>query len=140
MNTARLRELLELAAAKKSRDLARLEALLAQDRALETEIAHIASTPGRDMAAGAANTPLTQQGLRLAWADQRITRTRQRRAQLAPQITAARDDARQSLGKHQALEHLADMAGQKETSARNARAEREAMPARPQDQPGVSTG
>jgi hypothetical protein len=92
------------------------------------------------MAAGAMDLPLAQQSLRLDWADQHMTQARACRARLAPQITQARDSARQSLGKHQALEHLLDKAKQSEARVREARSEREAMPAEPQDQSDILTG
>ena len=67
---AALRRLAALAEARRARDLARLDGLLAEDRRLVAEIAALAGTAARDLAEGVA-LPLAQQGLRQAWADQR---------------------------------------------------------------------
>ena len=111
MTPAALRDLLRLMDARKARDLARLDRLLAEDRRLAGEIATLAATASHDHAEGAP-VPLREQGRRLAWA--------------AARIRAARADAVQSLGKHKALEHLAARADRTAAQQREARAEREA--------------
>jgi hypothetical protein len=126
MTSAELRRLLALAEVRRSRDLARLEAALAEDRSLEAEIAELAATARRDLAEG--DLPPAQQGLRLTWADQRIARARQRRWALASEVAALRVQAAQSLGKHRALEHVLERAATAEMRTRSARAEREAPP------------
>jgi hypothetical protein len=118
---------MQLAEARKARDLARLDRVLAEDRRLVAEIAELGRTAARDMAADAA-LPLARQGLRLAWADRRIAAARRRRGELAAEIRAARAEAAQSLGKHQALGHLAERAERAALQLRAARAEREAPP------------
>jgi hypothetical protein len=125
---AGLRALAGLVEARKARDLARLEGLVAEDRRLEAEIAELAATGSRDLAEGAA-LPLARQGLREIWAEQRIRAARRRRAELAARIRAARAEAVQSLGRHRALEHLVEGADRSEAQRRLARAEREAPPA-----------
>lgn len=132
MTPAMLRELLRIAEARKARDLAVLEGLLAQDRALEEEIADLAGTHARDWADGAAGlVPLAQQGLRLAWADARIAQAKDRRTALAVKIAQARHAATQSLGKHSALEHLLEETEAAAGHLRAARSERDAPPALP---------
>jgi hypothetical protein len=123
-----LRQLMQLAEARKARDLARLDRLLVEDRRLAAEVAELAGTAARDLAEDVA-LPLAQQGLRLAWADQRIRAAERRRAELAAGIGAARAEAAQSLGKHRALEHLVERAERAALQVRAARAEREAPPA-----------
>jgi hypothetical protein len=118
--------------ARKVRDLARLDRLLTEDRRLEAEIAALAATPSRDLAEGPL--PLAEQGRRLAWAAARIRAAERRRRALAAEIRIARAEAVQSLGKHEALGHLADRADRTALRAREARAEREAPP--PRKQPG----
>jgi hypothetical protein len=127
MTPAALRQLLGLIEARKARDLAQLDRLLGEDRRLAAEIAELASTAARDLADG--ELPPGRQGVRLAWADQRIRAARRRRAELAQAIRAARAAAARSLGKHQALEHLTDRADRAALHLRAARAEREAPPA-----------
>jgi hypothetical protein len=124
-----LGRLARLADARKARDLARLDRLLAEDRRLADEIAALAATGARDLAAGAP-LPLAQQGLRLAWAERHIAAARRRRAELIAAIRAARAAAAQSLGKHRALEQLTERADRAASQARAARAEREAPPPR----------
>ena len=68
----------------------------------------LAATGGRDLAEGPL--PLAEQGRRLAWAGRRIGAAGDGGAQLAAEIRAARAEAVQSLGKHKALEHLAERA------------------------------
>jgi hypothetical protein len=123
-----LRALAGLVEARKARDLARLEGLVAEDRRLEAEIAELAATGCRDLAGGDA-LPLARQGLREIWAEQRIRAARRRRAELAAGIRAARADAVQSLGRHRALEALVGGAERSEERRGQARAEREALPA-----------
>ena len=128
MTPAALRALASLVEARKARDLARLEGLVAEDRRLEAEIADLAATGSRDLAEGVA-LPLARQGLREIWAEQRIRAARRRRAELAARIRAARADAVQSLGRHRALEHLVEGADRSEQRRKLARAERETPPA-----------
>jgi hypothetical protein len=123
-----LRQLMQLAEARKARDLSRLDRLLAEDRRLVAEIAELAGTAARDMAAD-GSLPLPRQGLRLAWAGRRIAAARRQRTELTAAIRAARAEAAQSLGKHQTLEHLAERAERAALQLRAARAEREAPPA-----------
>jgi len=127
MTPAALRDLLRLMDARKARDLARLDRLLAEDRRLAGEIATLAATASHDHAEGAP-VPLREQGRRLAWAAARIRAAEHRRRALAAEIRAARADAVQSLGKHKALEHLAARAERTAAQQREARAEREAPP------------
>jgi hypothetical protein len=122
-----LHRLASLLEARKARDLARLEALVAEDRRLAAEIAEIAATATRDMA-GPEPLPLPQQGLRQRWADGRIRAASERRAGLAAGIRDARAEAVQSLGKHRALERLVERADRAAAQIREARAEREAPP------------
>ena len=125
MDVKALTGLLRLAEARRSGDLARLEALLAEDRALERERLAAGATPRLDLADGAIQTPFAQQALRLAWAQARLQRVLRRRADLAVEIAAARARAAQSLGRHEALEHLRDRAADRARRARAARADRE---------------
>ena len=71
MTPAALRDLASLVEARKARDLARLEGLIAEDRRLAAEIAGLAATASLDLASG-ERLPLMQQAVRQAWADQRI--------------------------------------------------------------------
>jgi hypothetical protein len=122
-----LRRLAGLLEARKARDLARLEALIAEDRRLEAEIAGLAGTVARDLETGIA-VPLAQQALRQAWADQRIRAARRRRAEIAALIRDARAAAARSLGKHESLESLVARADRAALQLSAARAEREAPP------------
>lgn len=129
-----LRQLAALAEARRSRDLAVLDALLMEDRRLAAEILEVAAAPARDLAEGGiAIAPIAQQALRFAWLEQRIAALRRRRAELAPRIAQARAAATRSLGKHQALEHLTERAEVAAERRREARSEREAMPPGPRD-------
>ena len=127
MTPAALARLAGLVEARKARDLARLEGLVAEDRRLAAEIAALAATSARDLAE-APDMSLAQQGLRTRWAEARIALARVRRAELAAGIRAARAAAVQSLGKHRALEDLAARADLDVRRTRAARAEREAPP------------
>jgi hypothetical protein len=128
MTPAALRQLAGLADVRKVRELARLDALLTEDRRLAAEIAELAATGVRDLASDAA-LPLGRQALRLAWAEQRIALARWQRTALAAEIAAARRLAAVSLGKHQALERLTEASDRASAQVRAARAEREAPPA-----------
>jgi len=125
-DVAALTGLMRLAEARRSGDLARIEALMAEDRALARELAEAGATPRLDIADGAAQTPFAQQALRLAWAQARVEQALRRRAELALEIDAARSRAARSLGRHEALAHLRDRAATEARRARAARAEREA--------------
>lgn len=118
-----LKRLAQLTDAVKSRDLARLEALLAQDRGLEDEIERLSLQQIEDMKSG-DNIP--QLARRLAWAEAHIDKARRGRAALAAQIRAAREAAVQSLGRHEALEHLREKAAEDATREALARIERDA--------------
>ena len=125
MNPAALRRLTGLAEARRARDLARLDRLLARARELEAEIASLATTLARDREAGVP-LPLPQQALRQSWVDQRVRAVLRQRAALVPEIAAARAEAVQSLGKHRALEELVERGEHDARQQRVARAEREA--------------
>ncbi len=129
MTPARLRDLLALAEARKARDLARLEALIAADRTLAHQALDLAGTHARDMAEGAGSTPLALLGHRLIWADGRLTALRAARARLGTEIADVRAAATISLGKHRALEHLLERALRTTRAQHEARAERDAPPA-----------
>jgi hypothetical protein len=124
VSPAELRRLAALAEARQARDLARLERLMSEDRRLAAEIAGLARTAARDFADG--GLPPAHQALRQAWADQHIRAARRRRAELAPEVRAARAEAVRSLGKHTALEHLVERADRAALQSRTARQEREA--------------
>lgn len=126
MTSADLRRLAGLLEARKARDLARLDRLLAEDRRLAAEVAELARTGVRDSEAG--GLPLAQQGLRQTWADQHIQAARRRRSELVPEIRRARAAAAQSLGKHRALDELTEKAERARIQERIARAEREEVP------------
>ena len=128
MTPAALRQLMVLVEARKARDLAALDRLLAEQRRLEAEVADLRRTASRDArsgddaAAGAAGAPA-----RLG----RPVHPRGRgcgRRRLAETIRAARAAAAQSLGKHRSLETLVERADRAALHARDARAEREAPP------------
>jgi hypothetical protein len=104
VRAAALRDLAALAQARRARDLARLEALIAEARGLEDEIAALADTEARDMAEG--QVPFAVMGMRLAWAEAAIAAKRRRIAALAVEIAGVRAEARVSLGKHEALAAL----------------------------------
>ena len=125
MTPAALRQLGGLMEARKARDLARLERLVAEDRALAEEIAALARVAAEDAASG-LSLPPDRQAARLAWVDQRTLLAERRRAALCPVIAAARAAAVQSLGREVALDHLASAADRENARARTARAEREA--------------
>ncbi|HRO10634.1 hypothetical protein [Amaricoccus sp.] len=127
MTPAALRRLAGLAEARRARDLARLDALLSRDRTLAAEIAALATTLSREAKSGAPLPP-AQQALRETWVDQRIRAARRQRAALAPAIAAARAQAVQSLGKHEALGKLVERADDDARHQRDARTEREAPP------------
>ena len=127
MTPAALRQLMSLIEARKARDLATLDRLLAEDRRLAAEIGELRRTSARD-AASVETLPLERQALRLAWADLRIRAARLRQAALAEAIRAARAAAAQSFGKYRSLETLVDRADRTALQARVARVEREATP------------
>lgn len=106
MKPSGLRELVSLLDARKTRDLARLNRLLAEDRRLAEEIAEMAATGTRDLAID-ATLPFALQAARQAWADQRISEARRRRTELDGAIRAARAEAVRSVGKQRALDELA---------------------------------
>jgi dihydrodipicolinate synthase/N-acetylneuraminate lyase len=130
MDSGMLRRLGRLAEVRKARDLARLEALMNRDRALEQEIRTLGATGSLDLASGFAALPPAQQGLRQAWATHRIAQARKLRTALAPEIAAARAAATTSLGKHEALGTLAERAEREAAAARASRAEMDGEPHR----------
>ena len=127
MTPAMLRRLAGLVDARKYRDLARLEALVTEDRRLQAELAALGTTLAREQTES-EDMALGPRGLRYIWVEQRIQITRSRRSELATAIRAARAAAVQSLGKQRALENLVDRAEDAEARVRTARAEREAPP------------
>lgn len=127
MNPAALRGLGALMEARKARDLARLEGLVAEDRALEARIAELSAMAAVDAASGEALPP-DRQAARLAWIDQSRAIAARRRAALAPEIARARAAAVQSLGRERALDRLAMDAERQEATLRSGREEREAAP------------
>lgn len=128
MTPDKLRQLGRLAEARKLRDLALLEAAIAEDRALRQRILDLASTPHRDLAEGLVSVPIAQQELRQVWARRQIAICAARRASLAGQISTLRRSAARSLGKHEAIGRLVTGAEAEAARARAARAEREAPP------------
>ncbi len=129
MTPAMLRQLLEASEARKTRDLARLDALNVQVRGCDAEAAEAARVAATDMADAAnADLPLAFQGLRMTYADQRIAAAERRRRELEPEVEAARATAAESFGKHQALERMLDEAERERAYLRAARAERDAPP------------
>ncbi|MFO1210858.1 MAG: hypothetical protein U1E40_16840 [Amaricoccus sp.] len=130
MTPVTLRRLAGLVDARKNRDLARLEALFAEDRRLQAELGDLTATLARELGEE-ADMPPGRQGLRYIWVEQRSRAIRRRRAELTAAIRVARAAAVQSLGKHRALEDLVDRAEDAEAQARAARAERESPPPAP---------
>ena len=129
MTPAALQRLGKLMEARKARDLAHLEQLVAEERRLRGELDTLAATPRVEAESG-ETLPPDRQAVRLAWIDRQATLLRERLALLAPQIARARAAAVQSLGREQALERLARNAATVERSIRSAREERE-MPLGP---------
>lgn len=124
MQPGELARLAHLVEARKAGALGRLEALMAEVRACEAEIAARRETLAHDLAEG--GLPPAQQALRLTWAEQRIAQARRRLASLAPEIAAARAAAIRELGKHAALEKLTERADAEADRIRAARTERDA--------------
>lgn len=110
MKPADLTRLAALFAARRERDLARLDAARAEDRGLVSELSSLAGIAARDLAEGGEALPPVQQALRLAWTEARRRAIVSRRTQLAAEIAGLRRDAAVIVGKHQALEHLAERA------------------------------
>lgn len=127
---ARLRALASLVEARKARDLAQLDSLMAEDRRLAAEMDDLARTPTRDAAEGGTALPHDRQAARLTWMERRMTALAEARAALRTPIAAARAAAIQSLGKNEALDHLVDRETRAAAQRRAARAEREAPPAK----------
>lgn len=128
MSGARLRALLGLAEARKARDLAALERLVAEDRRLAAELEGLAGLHARDRAEGEVPLPVLER--RLRWAEARRAAIREMRAALAPRIAAARAAAALALGKREALDRLAARAEAEAKARLEAREELE-RPARP---------
>lgn len=137
MTPARLRDLMKVVEARKTRDLAQLEALQARARGLEAEIEEARSLHARDAAeAGLAQVPFAFVGLRLKLADHLVAQAERRRAELQPEIEAARAQAAESLGKHSALEKLLENTEREQAALRLTRAERDAPPAEARSEDG----
>lgn len=126
MSAPRLRALLALAEARKTRDLAALEALIAEDRRLAAERAGLAGLHARDLAE--PDAPLAALEARLRWAEAQAAALDAARAALAPRLSAARALAVESLGKREALDALAARAEAEARALREARAEAERPP------------
>jgi hypothetical protein len=124
MTPAALRQLAGLAEARRQRDLAAVERLTAEMRRLDAEIAEIAGTLTRDMAADAP-VPMMNHGRRMAWSEHETALRRAAQARLAPQRAAARTVARVSLGKHEALMKLVETAEAGARRDRERRAEQD---------------
>ena len=138
MKPEALRRLTELAEARRLAALSRLDALLAEDRALAAKAADLAATPLRDRAEGASR--LADQDRRLFWMGHSIEKVNRRREALAREIDRIRAEAQQHLGRHEALERLGKAISVQEDAARLRKLEREAMPADPQGaEPGPLT-
>jgi hypothetical protein len=116
MKAAKLRELAALAEAKRARDLARLDALIAEARGIEEAIAALSGTERRDMAEG--RVPFALMGMRVTWADAEIAARRARLQAIAAELAAVRAEARVSLGKHEALRALVAQAERAEHAER----------------------
>lgn len=126
MRSEKLDRLVALADARKARDLALLEAALAEDRRLEAEIATLTGTVARDMAdPDMTGMPYSQYAVRLQWADHRISQAAERRKVLQAEIRKLRSFAAVALGKHRALEKLTERARKQQIEHANARRERE---------------
>lgn len=132
MTPAALRGLGTLMAARKARDLARLERLVVEDRELQSELAALAALPAADAASGAPLPP-DRHAARLAWIEHRRTQAQRRRAALAPEIDRARAAAVESLGRERALDRMAETAARIELARQAARDEREAPAAIPRN-------
>jgi hypothetical protein len=128
MKPEQLRQLAALAEARKSRDLASLEAVVSEDRQLVEAIEAYARAPAQDFSEAGGNLPFAQMALRQQWADRNIAIAQQRRAELAMKIAELRKIAALSLGKHKALQDLTDRAVRESAQQRLARQEREALP------------
>lgn len=126
MSAPRLRALLALAEARKTRDLAALEALVAEDRRLAAERADLAGLHARDLAE--PDAPLAALEARLRWAEAQAAALDAARAALAPRIVSARALAIESLGKREALDALAARAEAEARALREARTEAERPP------------
>lgn len=124
MNKKALETLAALAEARKSRDIAKLAALLAEQRRLQAEIADLAGTEARDAAEGSMPFALTAR--RSAWAAAEIALRERRIAALAIELAGVRSATRVSVGKHRALERLVADQGAEDRAARD-RAEETAL-------------
>jgi len=116
MKATTLRKLAALAEARKTRDLARLEALAAERRLLLEEIADLAGIEARDAAEGLMPFPMMAR--RSAWAAAEVARREQRIAAIDREMEEARAAARTSLGKHEALLRLIETTVRDEEASR----------------------
>jgi hypothetical protein len=128
MKPSQLRQLTDVAEARKVRDLAELEALTSEDRRLAEAIEAYARAPAQDLLDSGENVPLAQIALRMEWADRNIAIARRQRAALAGRIAVFRKRAAVSLGKHQALEKLTERSIRRRADLAQAREEKEAAP------------
>lgn len=126
MSAARLRALLALAEARKTRDLAALEALAAEDRRLAQELAGLAQVHARDLAGPDAPLPVLE--ARLRWAQAQAAAVQGERTALAGRIALARAQATTALGKREALGALAARAEAEARARAEARIEAERPP------------
>ena len=127
MTPAALRQLMTLVEARKARDLAALDRLLAEDRRLAAEVAELRRTAARDAEAGDALPP-ERQALRLVWADQRIRAARLRQAALAETIRPRAPPPPRASASTGASRRWSSAPTAPSAHARDARAEREAPP------------
>lgn len=121
MNETPLEKLSALAEARKARDLAALEALTAEQRTLEAEIAELAGTEARDAAEG--QMPFAMIAQRAAWSASQIALRERRIAAITVELAGVRAAARVSVGKHEALKKLIEGAERDRQAAENRAAE-----------------
>ncbi|WP_424933857.1 hypothetical protein [Amaricoccus macauensis] len=132
MKPKQLRQLTALAEARRSRDLAALEAAMNEDRRLAQAIDHYAKSPALDLREDGGAFQFNQMALRQQWADRNIALARQQRVELAKRIAGLRKKAASSLGKHEALEKLTEQANKSQAETERTRTEREAPVPQPQ--------
>lgn len=116
MKKTALDTLAALAGARRDRDLAKIEALLAEQRRLEAEIAEFAGTEARDAADG--SMPFAMLARRASWVNAQVALRERRIAAIAIELAGVRAAARVSVGKHEALRKLVDEAGQQLRAAK----------------------
>jgi hypothetical protein len=134
MKRSAIEQLARLAEARRLRDLARLEALAAERARLQTEIGDLARQAG-SAAEGGLPFPLVES--REAWLLAQIALRERRIAGIEREIEQARAEARQSVGKHEALKTLGKAARSAEAQARERGAERSAASMPRRNTPGT---